>query len=165
MNCKRTQELIMTDYSDNEANDALRKDVERHLNSCNGCRDFKRNLEEAAIQPFRTTEKVKPPDFVWNRIKENITSEKEEKRNVLFNLRDSLYNVFAVRKPAFAVTAVIVTIIIALFLARPPFNGTKLVNNYVGEQIEFLILLDVNATDSLDGEYADLGTSIEEYLL
>ena len=165
MNCKKTQELIMTDYSDNEANDALRKDVERHLDSCNGCKDFKRNLQEAAIRPFRTAEKVKPPDFVWNRIKESIASGKEEKRNVLFNLRDSLYNVFAVRKPAFAVTAVIVTVIIALFLARPPLNGTELINSYVGEQIEFLTLLDVDATDSLDGEYRDLDTSIEEYLL
>jgi len=162
MNCKKMQELIMTDYTDSETSVALRKQVERHLDSCSGCSDFKRNLEETAIRPFRAAEKVKPPDFVWNRIEESVTS---EKRNILLNLRDSLYNVFAVRKPVFAVTAVIATIVIVLFLARPPLNGTELVNSYVGEQIEFLTLLDADTTDSLDGEYQDLDTSIEEYLL
>jgi hypothetical protein len=75
MECKKIQELLLTDYIDGEAGDALKNEVERHVNICHTCRQFKQSLLKIAIEPFRKAKESKPPDLAWNRIKEAIVKE------------------------------------------------------------------------------------------
>ena len=54
MRCERIQELLLTDYTDTEASEALRGEVAEHLASCASCRAFARTVSEKAVMPFKT---------------------------------------------------------------------------------------------------------------
>ena len=162
MNCKRIKELITTGYIDGEINVELQKEVEQHLNTCSQCRHFEQVLRQTAIEPFKNVEEVKPPQSVWNKIKETIAKEKRAKELPL-GLRDRIHAIFSVGKPVFAVVTVITVILMTMVFTRLPFNSQKVVSGYLEEQAEFLGYLDTDAAGSYDKDYMDLDTSIEQY--
>ena len=40
MNCKKAQELMLTDYLDDEISEKEKARIEEHLESCQKCREF-----------------------------------------------------------------------------------------------------------------------------
>ena len=147
----------MTDYTDGEAGEALKKEVERHVALCGRCREFQEALRQAAIEPFKKAEAIEPPDFVWSRIEESIARERKPVRAPLV-------------KPAFAVAAVIAALMVAVIFARVSFDGQKAVDGYavsgyLEEQLTFLAYLDNDIEESYNGDYTDMGTGIEEYFM
>lgn len=164
MNCKRIQELLITDYSDGEISERLKRMVERHLSICNECRQFEQAVLKTTIEPFKKAQKIKPPNYVWSQIKETIIKEKSRQpERVLVNLRDFLYRILYIPKPAFVIATAMVVILVAIIVTRMPFDNQKMVNGYLEEQMVFLSYLDTDELGYYDEDYIDLGTSIEEY--
>lgn len=191
MECKKIQELLLTDYLDGEASDALQNEIERHVNSCHTCRQLERDLLKTVIEPLRKAKESKPPDFLWNHIKEALEKETLEKEPIvseergkpegfladLWNYlthachRDSLPHRGGLRHrsglfsgPALAlVTSLGVVVILMITVSRLKTNNQMLTRAYPEKQVEYL------ATVMGDSEYFSLeenngyGTAIEEY--
>jgi len=182
MECKKIQELLLTNYIDGEASDALKNEVERHVNSCHPCRQFKRDLLKTVIDPLRKAKKSKPPDFVWNHIKEALEKEAIvfEKRGKSGGLLPNLWNyvthfchwdslrrrggLFSVPKSALALaTGLGVVIVLMITVSRFQTNNQRVTKAYPEKQVEYL------ANVIGDSEYFSLeenngyGTAIEEY--
>jgi hypothetical protein len=159
------KELISTDYIDAEASQSVRKDIEAHLKSCAGCRAFEQALREKVSQPLRKIEAVKPPEEIWQRIKETIEKEQEDQcaPSFLESLVDFLCNNFLVRKPAFAFSTIISVILIVLFFSLGPFHKQQLIKDYLRQQSEFMLSLNESPNGDLDQDFS-FGTTIEKYL-
>lgn len=165
MNCKKTQELILTDYIDGQITPKLQRQLEKHISACDECRRFEQLLQQKAIAPFRSAKEIKPPNFIWQRIKESIILEKETQHaRRPSRLRDSWSRIFTIPKPVFVIAAIMI-IVISVVVTKLPFRTQSLVSAYIEEQIEFLSSLDINGTSYSDTDYMNLGTTIEEYVL
>jgi len=165
MDCKRLRELIMTDYMDAEASEPLRKEVEAHLRTCAGCRQFEQALREKVSNPFRKLEEVRPPEEVWQRIKESIEEEQAEQcaPSLLERLLDFLRNSFPARRPVYAFSTVISVILVVMFFSFGPFHKQQLVKDYIEEQAEFMVSLNRPVNGDLEQDFS-FGTAIEKYL-
>jgi predicted anti-sigma-YlaC factor YlaD len=142
MNCKKARELIMTDYSDGELSRALTKKIERHLLICSECRQLTLELRKRAIEPFKKAEEVKPSDSVWYQIREAIASgESQQPEGFLAYLRDIWRGAYYLPRPVYATAAVMVIILAVTVFARQPLTKQKLVNQYLKEEMEFLVNL------------------------
>jgi len=166
MNCKKIRELIITDYIDGQIAQGIKKEVEEHLAICSKCRQFKQTVLKEAIEPFKRAEEVRPPDYLWYRIKDAIAARGEkESLSVFRRVRILWEHVFSSPRPVFALATISAVILMAVVLTKLPLNNQKTVNTYLEEQLEFLVHLDVNESDYFDTGIVSLGTSIEEYLL
>lgn len=163
MNCKRIKELIMTDYVDGEASAELQKEVEEHLSTCSQCKQFEQALRQIAVEPFKKAQIIKPPESVWYGIKEAI--EEKQSEGLFVGLKNVLSTIFNLRKPVVAMAIVAAVIFIAAVFVKLPFNNQHAVSGYLEEQIDFLSYLDADEINYFNGEYVDLGTTIEEYFL
>ena len=107
MNCKKIQELLMTDYIDGELNEKMQASILEHLATCDRCKRFEENLKEKVINPLKSVEKQYPPYFVWENIKNRIIKDRQsvsEKIDIV--VTSKLSSIFKTLKPAFAVPAI-----------------------------------------------------------
>lgn len=161
MNCKEIQELLITDYIDNEIDDRSRNEIEQHLKACKECGRFEQALKQAAVTPFEGAAKEKVPEHIWHQLKGRIESEQAVSQPV--NVFDRLRTILPMRKPVFALAAVTAAVLFILVITKIPLNGQKTVNAYLDEQLEFF-------SYTMNGEkngYSsmDFGTNIEKYFL
>ncbi|OGW75677.1 MAG: hypothetical protein A2Z72_03110 [Omnitrophica bacterium RBG_13_46_9] len=161
MDCRRIQDLLMTDYIDGEASEKTQIKVLEHLRTCDACRLFEKTLREKAVSPFKTAKKRCPPDFVWENIKNRVIKDRQgapEKKDIPSPI--GVWIILKTLRPAFAISAIAIIIFAITFISRSPLAGNGIIDTYIKEQTEFMVNLGTDET------YADgLGTSIEEYLL
>jgi len=179
MKCKKIQELLLTDYIDAEADDALKDEVDKHVKRCPACKQFKQDLLTTAIEPLRKAHERKSSDLVWNHDsvwnhikdaleKEAVISEEKRRSGFLPNLRDYLPHVrnqgrlFSVPKPALALAGGLV-IALVLFITMSRSNNGKVVSAYPEKQIEYLARVIGGSEYSSPEENNGYGTAIEEY--
>lgn len=161
MNCKKIQELLITDYIDGEMNAKMRKDILNHLATCNKCKQFEENLKQKAITPFKAADRQHPPDYIWENVKNRITKDEQTiSEKIDITVMNKLSGIFKTLKPAFAVSAAAITILMIVLVVRFPLTGNGKLDTYIAEQAEFMVNL-----DSDESGVNGLGTSIEEYLL
>ena len=79
MNCKKIQDLILTDYLDDQISEKEKRPIEEHLSHCRFCRDFAAAARKVGAGLFTNLDKVGPPEFVWRRIRENIIAQQRKK--------------------------------------------------------------------------------------
>ena len=163
MNCKRIRELVMTDYIDGEMNAELKKEIEKHLDTCNQCRQFERALQEMAVEPFEKAREVRPPESVWRSIKETI--EEKPSEGLFVGLRNISDIIFGLRKPVVVAAIIAAIVVITTIFIKLPLNNQQVINGYLEEQIEFMSYLDADEANYSNGGQLDLGTAIEEYFL
>ncbi|MBN1354074.1 MAG: zf-HC2 domain-containing protein [Candidatus Omnitrophica bacterium] len=152
MNCANVRDLLMTDYTDGELKDKTAGKVREHIATCPKCKEFEEALKNNVISPLKSAGRKKPPDFIWERIKSRIITERETAPRKA-SLR--------ILKPVFAVPVVAVavfTLIVITHFYRAAGIGT--VDSYMEEQASFIANLDGVGTET-----NGLGTSIEEFLL
>ena len=157
MNCERIKDLIKTDYIDNEINQALKKEVKRHLDACADCRQFEKTLRQAVIEPFKKEEKVQPPEFLWSRIKERIEREQEEQKGEGFfvGLKNKLEAIFSIPKPAFALATIMVIILmVAVFRRLPLYPPSS--RNYVGTSADVAKRQNISLLADNPEEYVEI---------
>ncbi|MFH1564036.1 MAG: hypothetical protein ABIF11_11580 [Nitrospirota bacterium] len=161
MNCKKIQELVMSDYFDGELDHVQGNRIQQHIDSCIHCKQFEQEIQKVRA-PFKKAKHIKPPARVWQSIRERITAEGMLPQGSLFEyilerLREFL---FIFRRPVFdAVTAFTIIILAVIFIYMPIQKQIKTdTMNVVTEDIGFLI-------DEENGAIYDFGTAIEEYFL
>ena len=139
MDCEKIQELIITDYSDGEASQAVKEEVQRHLGACNRCRELERALRDNAVEPFRKAREFKPADSVWHRIEEAIALEEAQRSGGLpAYLRGLLQGAYYLQRTRLAVTTAAIAVIIIAVAAGVPFYQQRRVSSYVKGQIAFI---------------------------
>ena len=188
MECKKIQKLLLTDYIDGEASDALKNEVERHVNICHTCRRFERDLLKTAIEPLRKAKESKPPDLVWNHIKETlgretlgkealgkeaiILEERGKSGGFLAQVLDYLLDIChwgslsSISKPVLALATVLCAVLVLIAtIIRFQTNNQRVAQVEPDKQVEYL------AHEMGDSEYFSpeenngYGTAIEEYFL
>jgi len=138
MNCQRIQDLILTDYTDNEAPEAVRRQVEEHLAVCSACREFRAAVRTKAIQPLQDAERPEAPARLWARVTSEIYAQhlKPAPAGILERLRGLVTS----PKPALALSTVAVLLVFGVVLAR----------TYVSERAERHELAESAIQDQID---------------
>lgn len=158
--CKKFQDLILTDYVDNELDQKGRQEVEAHLVSCSACRLFEKRVKDKLSLPLREVKHEPLPDDLWPQIKEKIVK-KPEVFSGLTGLLDLLYSPFFYRRLVPAVAG----IMIAFLAGSMVFYTHQVRVAKENEQGSYLVsLFEVSGSQ----EYGNEGSSvnpIEEYFL
>ena len=165
MNCKKIQELLLTDYLDNQMNEKEKKSVDDHLAYCRDCARFSIAARKVSSGLFVDVKKSHPPEFIWQRIKESIIAEQKRKTGFAANLFERLKAVLYIPKPAMAVASAITLIVIVGIMAKLIVNSQLAVRAGTQEQSEYSdYSMEIPADVSANGE-AIFGTLIEKYFL
>jgi hypothetical protein len=77
MNCKKIQDIIITDYIDNELDGQRQKEIKEHLDNCVACRAFQEALVAMVREPLHNAETAVPPEALWIKIKNRLEQEEE----------------------------------------------------------------------------------------
>lgn len=152
-NCKEIKDLILTDYIDEQIDQATKSRVETHLLSCPDCQAFSQEVKSSLVVPFEQAERQAVPAHLWNSIKEKI---EEKEYAVASNPFEKLLELLFPRLvPAFASVAIL--ILVGSFV----FHDQLVKRDQAKAQEKYLVSLLSTAEDNSDG----LGTTIEEYFL
>ncbi|MDD5347098.1 MAG: zf-HC2 domain-containing protein [Candidatus Omnitrophica bacterium] len=167
MNCAKVRWLLLTDYLDGQASETLRRDIREHLKSCAACAAFEKAAVEKASRPFTGIQPVKPPESVWQNIKEAIAEEDaraaEYRPSFLERLRDLARDNFLIRRPQYAFAAVLTVVIAVVVFFNSPLHRRMVVEDYLRREAVYLASLDAPANGEGESELG-LGTAIEKYL-
>jgi len=178
MNCKKIQELILTDYVDGEMAEDKKILLDGHISECKKCREFLSLVKETTVAPLGNAKRDNlSEDVIWSKIREEIHSEEdlvyEEGPGFFERIRDMLFS----PQPAFALGTFAV---ILLLVMTANFNRqqVQLVKNNQVQQVALI----QNKSESTEDEsfsqeeylayffeendsYEGYGTSLESYFL
>ena len=164
MNCKKVQELILTDYLDNELKAYARDEIKAHLASCSRCREFEQAAQRDAHGLFRGLGPVQPPESVWQNIKGAIQQKQQQSVPVfLERLFDLVRESFVVRRPAYAFATAFTVILTVVFFMGQPARQKMLVKDYLIQKSAFMVALNKAPNGEIDS-VVDFNTAIEQYL-
>jgi predicted anti-sigma-YlaC factor YlaD len=164
MNCKRIQELIVTDYLDGEAPGSLRAKIESHVSACAGCRAFEQSVRRNEDLLSRNFHPVQPPEEVWRNVRAAVSAEDTAEAPVfLERVLDLIRGSFFVRQPAYAFATVFTVLLVAVVVLGSPLRRQMLVKDYLSQKSAFMVALNSPPNGELD-KVADFGTAIEQYL-
>ena len=162
MTCEELQHLILTDYMDGEVDEVLAAQIEKHIESCETCREFLIAVESSSVKPLAHTPHTQPSASVWAKIKDEITEsdiEQESSFAYVFSQIGKFLNELKV--PAFAL-ATVVAIVIGVTLSQMVTRDDAPMASIDAEEVEYLVSLIDEADEEDLGEYAE---AIEEYFL
>lgn len=165
MNCKKIQDLILTDYIDQELDLEGRKQIDLHLENCEACQEVLLHVQKEATEPLEHAQKVSVPQSVWNEIKREII-EKAERKTLIEEAYGHVKDFFVVRRPVFALsTALVVLLLVVSFVRMPGLMDKKV--SYSGDVHLVETFAYLAGVDSFDDESNNggFGTAVEEYFL
>lgn len=151
MKCKKIQDIIITDYIDNELDGKARAVIHCHLAACKACREFLGSLT-AVVKPFRDAEPSSPPDFLWGKIKAGL--EREIAPGDYIGLKDIL----SIFRPQW-VSAAAMAAMLAFTLLSGIFLTSEVLNKQFAKNIEIADTLELGAFSDIPGEQAKLAYS------
>jgi len=164
MKCHEWQDLILTDYLDDQMSKEQITQLEEHLTACLECREFAIDARKAVIEPFEHSQKAEPSEQVWQNIKEVISEEQESDGFV--SLWDRFKGVVFIPKPAMAFTTVIIALL-AVTVAFDHYNQQYQTTQQVAKQDQMEnidYVLDELAIYSEENNFYET-TGIEDYFL
>lgn len=156
MDCKRSEETILTDYLDGRLGGPLLKDLESHLASCSKCRVFAYEAKTMSAD-IQKAGQLTPPAGLWDKVYAAVAEDKVEAapaQNILGPIR----RLFSQPRQAFAFATAAALVITVLVTARIVSNQLA-----INRQEEIFSMVDLG--DIANGSDYDLGTSVESYLL
>jgi predicted anti-sigma-YlaC factor YlaD len=157
MKCERIQELILTDYLDEQLSADQKKHIDQHLSGCAHCRLFAQTARQTAFEPFVKAERLQPAASVWEGIKEQIEAS-QERTNIFANLWENIVSLVRVPNPA----VVMVTIVSVLVVGG--LTGMKVREQASAkDDVEYLDSLATPGALSFNDKGFDTG--IEQYFL
>ena len=167
MNCKSIQELILTDYLDDELDIQQKKVIDGHLASCVHCQEFLAVAKETSVDPLSQSQKISlSEEKIWQNIKQQIDvnpSPKEE--SVLSNIFSRITDLLVLPQPILVTTGFVV-LILTMMLSFEFMKKSELAKKIAMEKRQELVAyifseFSVNKSD----DDAGYGTAIEEYFL
>ncbi len=165
MNCKKIQELILTDYLDGQMNDNQKMRIKIHFIRCNQCNEFFEAARKVVAEPFVNAERLDPPEFIWSRIKEGIIAEHQRKTGLIANFLRKLKPIHYIPKPAFSIATVIALILIIGVMTKLRVNNQAALEVVPQGQIEYFTYSLDTPVSAFINDKTGFGTSIEEYFL
>jgi anti-sigma factor RsiW len=161
MECKRTKELLLSDYRDGRLDESSSSELKAHLDKCFDCRSFEAAIREAAVLPFKDLQRHEVPEAVWRNIKERIADRGDRPLSLLEVIKGRL-KVLASPKPAlvFASTMVIFLVMFGAIAKYRVERGRF--QDYFAQQMDFYSMLDHGQENDID--IARTGNSMEEYI-
>ncbi len=159
MNCKKIQELILTDYLDGQIDGKAKESLEEHLARCPDCGEFARVAKKSVFEPFLHIKKPEPPESVWLRIKELLLAKEQQKTNLLMDFWEKLSA--SIPNPVLAFATVLTFILMVGTLNQ--FKTNPQINT--SEQEEYLTQLTDVSVDLPVNDEKGFGTLVERYFL
>ena len=156
MDCKQTRQMLTCDYLDNELDLAVREQVDRHLETCPGCRKISENLTKIALS-LRRAQKQNVPHGVWPRIQTELRGQHTHAAGPKTVIRSNFLEIFLMR-PAFAAAAaaaVLILISAAFYMQMNQPAGITSVPD----------LISLTGNNEINEQPAGFGSSIEQLLL
>ncbi len=180
MDCKKCQELILTDYLDGEIEGGLKNTLEQHMAVCDDCQGYFESAQKTVLQPLVNAKRnVLSKDAIWSRLQNDIHAEHEYKdepegqMNILGRLKSLIF----MPKPVFAL-ATFLAVIMTFLIWNSSINQSHLVQNDQNkkrlitkkgmgtiqtqkeDEVEYIAFCFEQSED-----FKDYGTSMEEYFL
>jgi predicted anti-sigma-YlaC factor YlaD len=159
MNCKKTEELIFTDYVDGNLKGHALEELKAHLGSCPNCRKLAEELESTG-KLFKASPRKKAPAGLWYKICAEISERPVGGRIIEGILENVRYHLSRLR-PAVVIlsTAVIILFILTavMFMSQNNYSKTGI------SQDDILGLYYMNGASD-ESEY-DFGTPAERFFL
>jgi len=165
MNCKKIQELILTDYLDDQISDDWRPRIKIHFARCNQCKEFFEAARKAVAEPFVNVNKINPPEFIWQRVKETIMAEQQKKTSLVASFLEKLKSISYAPKPAFAIAMTMAMVILVVTMVKLRINNQETLSVNSEGQRGYLAYSIEEPVDILANDNGGFGTSIEEYFL
>ena len=164
MNCKRTQEFLITDYIDGQMADKAKSFIDQHLAHCPACTGYLSSIKKVTITPFVNAIKEVPDQLLWARIKQNI--EDDQRQQLEESLKPNFWERFRlavhIPRPAFAL-ATVVTMIFMIGSTGQLFFSAPVVKINGQDQVAYLSSLIDEPVDMNNGN--DSQTPIEKVFL
>ena len=158
--CKRFQDLILTDYVDQQWDINIKGQMETHLSTCPHCRRFAEEVQKNLIVPFEKTEPQAVPPYLWSKIKERL----EVLPGPSMAFKDQLSRwISSSFFPALA--PALVSLILFVLIGSVFFHNFQVKQARDKEQGEYLLYV-LGSPDAIgDGDANGLGTPIEKFFL
>ena len=158
MNCKKAQDLILTDYLDGEMRGKEKERIEEHLEGCRECREFSVAAGKVGNGLFLGAERAEVPEYLWRRVRETIFAEELKRRTFASVIFEKLKAILYIPRPILAIATVVV-----LLLAIGTVTTIK-INNQATRDAEYFEYL-AGAVDNSINDNGSFGTSIEKYFM
>ena len=172
MNCKEIQDIILTDYVDDEQWEEKRKQIEQHLIHCSACRLFAEEVKEKAVAPLKQAQRIRiDEEAVWQNIKSKIGEETSPALlpNPLVDFLFHLKGVLLSPKVAMASFKVAIILLVMVFQFKLIYDNHLAQQKPSDEEVQSLAyVVDEFTFEELDNdeiEMASYGTAIEDYFL
>jgi len=164
MKCHDWQNLILTDYLDNQMSKEQTVPLEEHLSACQECREFVTHARKAVIEPFKYVQKAEPSERVWRNIKEAIGEGQETEEFV--SLWDRIKEIVFIPRPAMALATTVIIIMAVTFIFNHYNQQFQMAKHAViqSEMDDINYALDELAAYSEENNFYEQ-TGIEEYFL
>lgn len=164
MNCKKTQELILTDYIDGQMARKPKSLIDQHLASCHACQGYLNSIKKEVVTPFVNAPKVVPDAFLWTQIKKTIEDRQREhlEQSFIPDFWERLRAAVHIPRPAFAL-ATVATLVFMVGITSQLVINNQIMKINAQDQVMYLSSLIDEPAGTNNGN--DLGTPIEKYFL
>ncbi len=166
MNCKNIQNLLLTDYLDEQLEEEKKKSFDNHLSSCFKCRELASVAQNNIMQPFINAENFIPSDQIWQRIKKAIEEKPEPVRSgFLTSFWNSIKESFLFPRLAYALAGILVIFVVIMTLNSMTLERQQKTNQESEKEIEYITYLAEATLDVSVDQNGGYGTAIEYYFL
>lgn len=164
MDCKKTQELILTDYIDGQMEDKQKGLIDQHLAHCPACKGYLDSIKNEVVNPFVNAPKVVPDEFLWTQIKKTIEQEEDQQieKSFIPDFWERLSSAVHFPRPAFAL-ATVATLVFMVGITSQFVINNQMMKVNAQDQVMYLSSL-IDEPVGTNNE-SDLGTPIEKYFL
>jgi len=161
MKCKKIQELLKSDYLDDEISQRGRQYIKGHLTHCQQCNRLHEELLAQRLL-FQEAKHQKVPASVWENIKNTIAAEQLEQENkVNRGIFERLGGLLWAPRPVFALASIFTVILFIAVLTGIHLQEKGLLNKE--DNGEWIADYSLNGED--ENLFYGLETNIEEYFL
>ncbi len=164
MNCEKVQAVLLSGCEEGDSRQDLRDQVQKHLAQCKTCASFRREMMEAAVEPFRNLEKAEAPESVWLKIRASLEERLQEKSRVKAKARLDFFRL--IPRPVLGISGAM-AFALAVFLVLQPVPQRGSVATGISPGDPVLYLMGVNGTSERESESSGdyLGAPIEYFLM
>jgi anti-sigma factor RsiW len=165
MTCEKIKELILTDYIDNQMSDEDKIRIDIHLANCRKCKELLETVKNTAVKPFANAKKMEPPEFIWQRVKEAILAQQQERPNFATSILEKLKSVLYIPKPVFAVSTIMALVLIVAVTITLRFSNKQALEASREEQAEYSAYSTEAPVGAFLNNEGGFGTLVEQYFL
>jgi anti-sigma factor RsiW len=160
--CKKIQELLQTDYLDQETDQQEERFITEHLKQCSACSQLEKKLQAQRLL-FQGVKRQPVPERIWSNISDAIITERlKPQKGFISGILERLRGLIFLPRPAMVLaTSLFSVIIIFAFFANVAIQKQVLLSKQ--NTAEGIAGYSLNSKNGY--VLYDLGTSIEEYFL